>query len=170
MSVFEGFDTGIRILCAKRCRTRCSKPKFSFKNWISCFWGGFCSYSAVWCARGHPRHAPRKHKEPQWPPGILKDPQGPPKMREGRFPPFGFEWKGFELWAASLVQFLAFFDFWKMGQKDARGSISPLRVRMEGVWALGGFFDAVFGIFRFLQDGPKRCARVDFPPRVQNGS
>ena len=55
------------------------------------------------------------------------------KMREGRFPPFGFEWKGFELWAASLAQFLAFFDFWKMGQKDARGSISPLRVQMEGV-------------------------------------
>ena len=48
------------------------------------------------------------------------------KMREGRFPPFGFKWKGVELWAASLMQFLAFFDFCKMGQKDARGSISPL--------------------------------------------
>ena len=36
-------------------------------------------------------------------------------------------------WAASLMQFLAFLDFWKMCQKDARGSISPLRVRMEGV-------------------------------------
>ena len=55
------------------------------------------------------------------------------KMREGRFPPFGFEWKGFELLAASLMQFLAFFDFWRTGQTDARGSISPRRVQMEGV-------------------------------------
>merc|ERR1712218_732606 len=67
------------------------------------------------------------------------------------------------------MQFLASFDIWKMGQKDARGSISPLRVEMEGVSALGGFFDAVFGIFRFLENGPKRCARVDFPPSGSNG-
>ena len=32
-------------------------------------------------------------------------------------------------------------------RKDAQGSISPLRVRIHGVGALGGFSDAVFGVF-----------------------
>ena len=33
-------------------------------------------------------------------------------------------------------------------QKDAPRSISPLRVRMKGVWTPGASFDVVFGVFR----------------------
>ena len=37
----------------------------------------------------------------------------------------------------------------KMVQKDAQGPISPLRVRIGRVWALGAQFDPVFGVFCF---------------------
>ena len=34
-------------------------------------------------------------------------------------------------------------------QKDAAGSISPLRVRIGSVWVPGASFGPVFGVFRF---------------------
>ena len=71
------------------------------------------------------------------------------KMRKGQFHPFGFTWREFGLPAASLMLFLAFSVLGKQNEKDAQGSISSLRVHMEGVWAPGSFFDAVLGIFRF---------------------
>ena len=40
-------------------------------------------------------------------------------------------------------------EFLKRGQKDAQGSISPLRVRMKGVGAQGPRFDSVFNVFVF---------------------
>ena len=36
-------------------------------------------------------------------------------------------------------------------QKDAPGSVSPLRVRIFGVWAPGPRFGPVFGLFRFSE-------------------
>ena len=62
------------------------------------------------------------------------------------------------------ILLLAFFDFGWYSVKDAQGSISPRRVRIHGVWALGGLYEAVFGVFRFSVKYAKRCARVDFPP------
>ena len=62
------------------------------------------------------------------------------KMRKGRFPPFGFVLPEFGLGEASLMSLSAFlfficiFEFCKVVQKDAQGSISPLWVRTTGVW------------------------------------
>ena len=45
--------------------------------------------------------------------------------------------------------FVSFYFYFpeKMVQKDAPGPISPLRVRIGRVWALGGQFDPDFGVF-----------------------
>ena len=74
-------------------------------------------------------------------------------MRQVLFPPFGFEFSEFGLQGPALALFLAFFDFLKKNvsgrtvQKDAPGPISPLRVRIGGVWAPGAWFGAVLGVF-----------------------
>ena len=36
-------------------------------------------------------------------------------------------------------------------QKDAPGSVSPLRVRIFGVWARGAFLNPVFAVFLFSE-------------------
>ena len=78
-------------------------------------------------------------------------------MRQVRFPPFGFEISEFGLREPFKTLFLAFFDFQKKiiseikVQKDAPGPISPLRVRIGGVWAAGALFLPVFGVFRFAE-------------------
>ena len=58
-----------------------------------------------------------------------------------------------------------------MGQKDAQGPVSPLRVRIKRVWALRTWFAAIFGssLIRFTEIWfftyrPERCARFGFPP------
>ena len=73
-------------------------------------------------------------------------------MRKGRFPPFGFVSSEFWLCALVLQWFLAVFDFMdrimdflNICQKDAQGSVSPLRVRMKRVSALRTRFASVFG-------------------------
>ena len=74
-------------------------------------------------------------------------------MRQVRFPPFGFEFSEFGLWEPFKTPFWAFFDFREKSvfeirvQKDAPGPVSPLRVRIGSVWALGAQFDPVFGFF-----------------------
>ena len=40
----------------------------------------------------------------------------------------------------------------KTVQKDAPCPISPLRVRIVGVWVPGASFDPVFGVFRFRKN------------------
>ena len=67
-------------------------------------------------------------------------------------------------------RFWRFFDtvvgiigFLSIGQKDAQGSVSSLRVRMKRVWALLTRLAAV-GIFKHMRE---RCARVGFPLRVR---
>ena len=78
-------------------------------------------------------------------------------MRQVRFPPFRFEISEFGLWEPFKTLFWAFFDFQKeiiseiKVQKDAPGPISPLRVRIGGVWAPGPSFLPVFGVFRFTE-------------------
>ena len=57
----------------------------------------------------------------------------------------------FELRAPVLKPIFGVFDFLGSSQEDAQGSISPLWVRIKGVWALGGFVVAVLGIFGFLE-------------------
>jgi hypothetical protein len=68
-------------------------------------------------------------------------------MRKGRFPPFGLIWRELGLWVPVLKLFMLFFDVHGSSQKDARDSLSPLRVHMEGVWALGACFDVVLSVF-----------------------
>ena len=82
-------------------------------------------------------------------------------MRWVRFPPFGFEFSEFGLGELFLALFLAFFDKQKKTvsgrtvQKDAPGPVSPLRVRIGRVWALGAWFGAVFGVFQIsVKSGP----------------
>ena len=76
-------------------------------------------------------------------------------MRQGWFPPFGFEFSEFGLREPFKTPFWAFFDFRKKSvleirvQKDAPGPVSPLRVRIFGVWAPGASFGPVFDVFRF---------------------
>ena len=61
--------------------------------------------------------------------------------------------------------------FFSIGQKDAQGSVSSLRVRIKRVWALRTRFAMVFGGFLFygqnyglFEHRPERCARAGFPP------
>ena len=75
-------------------------------------------------------------------------------MRKGRFPPFGFVSSEFGLCALVLQWFLAVFDsvdsimdFLSIGQKDAQGSVSSLRVRIKRVLALRTRFAMVSGGF-----------------------
>ena len=77
-------------------------------------------------------------------------------MRKGRFPPFGFVSSEFGLCALVLQSFLVVFDSMdgvmenlRICQKDARGSVSHLRVRTKRVWALRARFAVVFGGFWF---------------------
>ena len=76
------------------------------------------------------------------------------KMCKGRFPPFGFVSSEFGLCAFVLQEFLAGFDsvdsimdFLTIGQKDAQGSVSSLRVRIKRVLALRTRFAMVVGGF-----------------------
>ena len=70
------------------------------------------------------------------------------KMCKGRFPPFGFV--SSELWLCALV-LQWFWAVWtelyplKICQKDAQGSVSPLRVRIKRVSARRARFATVFG-------------------------
>ena len=76
------------------------------------------------------------------------------KDAQGSVPPFGFLSSEFGLCALVLQEFLAVFDFMdrnikflKTCQKDARGSVSSLRVRIKRVWALRTRFARVFDGF-----------------------
>ena len=76
-------------------------------------------------------------------------------MRQGRIPPFEFEKSEFGFREPFKTPFWAFFDFREKTvfeirvQKDAPGPVSPLRVRIGSVWALGAQFGLVFGVCRF---------------------
>ena len=77
------------------------------------------------------------------------------KMRQVRFPPFGFGFSEFGFREPFKTPFWAFFDcrnksvFEIRVQKDAPGPISPLRVRIFGVWAPGACSGPVLCVFRF---------------------
>ena len=78
-------------------------------------------------------------------------------MRQVRFPPFGFDISEFGLGEPFKTLFSPFFYFSETsvfeirGQKDAPGSISPLRARIDGVWAPGASWLPIFGVFRFAE-------------------
>ena len=78
-------------------------------------------------------------------------------MRQGQFPPFALEKSEFGFREPFKTPLLAFFDFREKSvleirvQKDAPGLVSPLRVRIGGVWALGAWFGPVLGVFRFSE-------------------
>ena len=94
-------------------------------------------------------------------------------MRQVRFPPFGFGFSEFGLWEPVLALFLAFFDFRKksgferMVQKDAPGPVSPLRVRIFGVWAPGAMFALFLSFFDFRKKTVlERMVQKDAPGPV----
>ena len=74
-------------------------------------------------------------------------------MRQVRFPPFGFGFSefGFREPFNGLFSVCGKSVLEIKVQKDAPGPISPLRVRIGGVWAAGALFLPVFGVFRFAE-------------------
>ena len=78
-------------------------------------------------------------------------------MRQGPFPPFGFGFSEMGSGEPFKTPFSQFFFFRKKSvfelrvQKDAPGPVSPLRVRIFGVWAPGAFKNLVLGVFRISE-------------------
>ena len=76
------------------------------------------------------------------------------KMRQGRFPPFGFETLEFGFREPFKTPVFAFFDFQKNEirvQKDAPWSISPHPGSDFGSWAPGGLLNPRFRRFFFFR-------------------
>ena len=60
-------------------------------------------------------------------------------------------------------------NFGRRVQKDAPGPVSPLRVRIFGVWALGASFGPVFGVFRRSKETVlERMVQKDAPGPVSH--
>ena len=102
------------------------------------------------------------------------------KMRQGRFPPFGFEKSEFGFGEPFKTSFWTFFDFseknrfWVEGpERCARSGFPPSGSNFRSLGS-GSYFWPCFWHFsiseknRFGEDGPERCARSCFPPSGSN--